>query len=34
MQTSMPGAPNDIYLGLRTPDYTAHIISALLGYRF
>lgn len=34
MQTSMPASPNDIYLGLRTPDYTAHIISALLGYRF
>ena len=32
MQTFMGG--NDIWLGLRTPDYTAHIISVLVGYRF
>lgn len=32
MQTFMGG--NDIWLGLKTPDYTAHIISVLVGYRF
>ena len=32
METFMGG--NDVWLGIRTPDYTAHIISVLVGYRF